>query len=156
MEEKERKEKSQAEERKKLLKQLNGYGGLWEEAEVEKKVATFSTEKDKKSALKVRFCFCQKVIGSKCHRSYFTMSSGGKMKPITVLVDNIRFVCRWSSVEPSSETESALKTTEKMTEKDLGIEGSRKRVKLVKEKGSAKKVKFLRIGECQLFLPHQI
>ena len=34
-----------------------------------------------------------------------------------------------------------MKTTEKITEKDLGIEGSRKRVKLVKEKGSAKKCK---------------
>ena len=41
MEEKERKEKSQAEEREKLLKQLNEYGGLWEDAEVEEKVATF-------------------------------------------------------------------------------------------------------------------
>ena len=77
MEEKERKEKSQAEEREKLLKQLNEYGGLWGEAEAEEKVAAFSTEKDRKSALKVQLCFCQKVIGSKCHRSYFAMSSGG-------------------------------------------------------------------------------
>ena len=50
---KDRKEKSQAEEREKLLKQLNEYGGLYEVAEVEEKVAAFSTEKDKKSALKV-------------------------------------------------------------------------------------------------------
>ena len=40
MERKERKETSQVEEREKLLKQLNEYGGLWEK------------EKDKKSALK--------------------------------------------------------------------------------------------------------
>ena len=65
MEEKERKEKSHAEEREKLLKQLNEYGGLWEDAEVEEKVATFLTEKEKKSALKVQLCFRQKVIGSK-------------------------------------------------------------------------------------------
>ena len=65
MEEKDRKEKSQAEEREKLLKQLNEYGGLWEDAEVEEKVATFLTEKEKKSALKVQLCFRQKVIGSK-------------------------------------------------------------------------------------------
>ena len=117
---------------------------MWEDAEVEEKVATFLTEKEKKSALKVQLCLRQKVIGSKCHRSYFTMSSGGKMKPITVLIDNLRFVCPWSSGEPSSETESdysqpslinpaipknqkesyketALKTTEKMTEKDMEI-----------------------------------
>ena len=173
MEEKERKEKSQAEEREKLLKQLNEYGGLWEDAEVEEKVATFLTEKEKKSALKVQLCFRQKVIGSKCHRSYFTMSSGGKMKPITLLIDNLRFVCRWSSGEPSSETESdysqpslinpailknqkesyketALKTTEKMTEKDMEIEGSRKRVKLVKEKGSAKKSKISKTKDRQV------
>ena len=89
------------------------------------------------------------------------MSSGGKMKPITVVIDNLRFVHHWSSGEPSSETESdfsqpylfdlailknqkepyretALKTTEKMTEIDLEIDGSRMRVKLVTEKGSAK------------------
>ena len=127
-------------------------------------------EKDKKSALKVQLCFRQKFIGSKCHRSYFTMSSGGKMKPITVLADNLRFVYHWSSGEPSSEIESdysqaclinppilqnqkesyketALKRTEKMTEKDLGIQGSRKRVKLVKDKGSPKKKKKCKISK---------
>ena len=35
--EKEKKEKSQAEEREKLLTQLNEYGDLWEETEVEEK-----------------------------------------------------------------------------------------------------------------------
>ena len=108
------------------------------------------------------------------------MSSGGKMKPITALIDNLRFVHHWSSGEPSSETESdfsqpsltdpailknqkesyketALKTTEKMTEKDLEIDGSRMRVKLVTEKGSAKKVRFPgpRIDKFQLFPLHQ-
>ena len=34
------------------------------------------------------------------------MSSGGKMKPITVLIYNLRFVRHWSSGEPSLETES--------------------------------------------------
>ena len=70
------------------------------------------------------------------------------MKPITVPVDNLKFVCHWSSGESSSEIENdysqpslidpaipknqrksyketALKTAEKVTEKDLGIEGSR-------------------------------
>ena len=95
------------------------------------------------------------------------------MKPITVLIDNLRFVCRWSSGEPSSETESdysqpslinpailknqkesqketALKTTEKMTEKDLEIDGSRKRVKLVTEKGSAKRSKISKTKDRQV------
>ena len=86
MEEKERKEKSRAEEREKNLKQLNEYGSLCEDAEVEIKVAAFSTKKDKKSAVKVQLCFRQKVIESKCHRSYFTMASGGKMKPMQYLL----------------------------------------------------------------------
>ena len=35
------------------------------------------------------------------------MSSGGKIKPITVAVDNLRFVSCWSSGETSSsETET--------------------------------------------------
>ena len=53
MEEKERKEKSQVEERENLQKQLIKYGGLWEEAEVEEKVVVVSKEKDKKYVLKV-------------------------------------------------------------------------------------------------------
>ena len=56
MEEKERKEKFQAEEREKLLKELNEYGGLWDDAEIEEEVAAFSTEKDKKFVLKVQLC----------------------------------------------------------------------------------------------------
>ena len=75
------------------------------------------------------------------------MSSGGKIKPITVAVDNLSFVSRCSSGEPSSsETETdysqpslinpailknqkesykeiALKTTKMMTDKVLGIDG---------------------------------
>ena len=58
-----------------------------EETKVKEKIADFSTEKDTKSALKVQLYFCQKIIGS------FTMPSGGKMKPITVFVDNLRSVC---------------------------------------------------------------
>ena len=53
MEEKERKEKSQVEERENLQKQLIKYGALWEEAEVEEKVVVVSKEKDKKYVLKV-------------------------------------------------------------------------------------------------------
>ena len=45
MEEKERKEKSHAEEREKLLKQLNKYGGLWEDAKVEEKLQLFQRKK---------------------------------------------------------------------------------------------------------------
>ena len=86
------------------------------------------------------------------------------MKPITVFVDNLRFVCRWSSGEPYSfkndtdcsqpflintailknkrelYKETALKT-EKMTGKYLGIDSSRKQGKLLNEKDSAKKKK---------------
>ena len=145
-----------------------------EETEVEEKVAAFSTEKYKKSALKVQLYLHQKVIES------FTMSSGSKIKPVTVLVGNLKLTCCWSSGKSSSsETETdysqpslinpailknqkqsyketALKIIEKMTEKFLGVEDSRKRVKLFKGKGSGKKVNFLRIDESQLFLPHQI
>ena len=35
---------------------LNEYGGLWEDAEIEEKVAAFSTEKDKKFIFKVQLC----------------------------------------------------------------------------------------------------
>ena len=47
--EKERKEESQTEERKKKnLKQLNDYDGLWEKTEVLEKFTTFSIEKRQK------------------------------------------------------------------------------------------------------------
>ena len=104
------------------------------------------------------------------------------MKPVTVLVDNLRFLCHqnpgeWSPSKTATDysqhswinptilknqkdsyEKTALKTTEKMTDKDLGIEGSRKWIKLVNEKGSGKRVEFLRVDKCQveLVLSHLI
>ena len=46
--EKERKEESQTKKRKKNLKQVNDYDGLWEKTEVVEKVTTFLIEKRQK------------------------------------------------------------------------------------------------------------
>ena len=96
MEEKQQKEKLLALEKEKLLKQLNDFGGLWGSTDVEKRLQMFSTEKEKRFALKVQFNFCQKVLGIKCKRSLFAMSSGGKGKSLKEQVRNFKEIISWN------------------------------------------------------------
>ena len=119
---------------------------MWQECEVEARCQAIAGEKNKRLALKIQLHFRQKVTGAKCNRSYFTMSSSGKIKSIEELVSNLKCVIRWSSSTQSGSDddfafskpfiinphllgkqkdiykEMALKTSEKLEEK-----GSRKR-----------------------------
>ena len=61
------------------------------------KLRKLSSEKEKRLALKIQLTFQQKVIGVKCARTYFTMSSGGVMKPISKLLENLKHVITWNS-----------------------------------------------------------
>ena len=69
MEEKEKK-KRDADEKERLLRQLQEHGGLWDLEMVEVKVKNIPNEKDKKLALKIQLNFRQKVIGVKCEKSF--------------------------------------------------------------------------------------
>ena len=40
--------------------------------------------------LKIKLNFRQKAIGAKCERSVFTLSSGGKMEPVSELKRNLK------------------------------------------------------------------
>ena len=82
IEEKYRKEKLPVSEKEKLLKQFNECGELWGILEVEARVENFKTEKEKRMALKIQWNFHQKVLGMKCCRSLFAVTSGGKVKDI--------------------------------------------------------------------------
>ena len=53
MEEKERKEKRDAEEKERLLRELDDFGGLWDIDMVDTKLSNFSSDKEKKIALKI-------------------------------------------------------------------------------------------------------
>ena len=50
------------------------------------------SEKGQRLALKIQLNLCQKVIGVKCARTYFIMSSGGVMRPISRLLENLKHV----------------------------------------------------------------
>ena len=97
MEQKQKKEKRDAEERKRLLRQLDNFGGLWDLDVVDAKLSKLSSEKEKSLALKIQLSFWQKVIGLKCSRTYFTILSGGVMKPISRLLENLKHVRTWNS-----------------------------------------------------------
>ena len=103
MEEKERKEKRVAEEKERLLRELDDFGGLWDIDMVDTKLSNFSSDKEKRIALKIQLNFRQKVIGVKCGKRFFTLSSGGKIKPISEIRDNLAHVTKWNSnVQPEN------------------------------------------------------
>ena len=103
MEEKERKEKRVAEEKERLLRELDDFGGLWDIDMVDTKLSNFSSDKEKRIALKIQLNFWQKVIGVKCGKRFFTLSSGGKIKPISEIRDNLAHVIKWNSnVQPEN------------------------------------------------------
>ena len=97
MEQKEKKEKRDAEERERLLRQLDNFGGLWDLDVVDAKLSKRSNEKEKSLTMKIQLSFWQKVIWVKCARTYLTMSSGGVMKPISKILENLKHVITWNS-----------------------------------------------------------
>ena len=102
MEQKEKKEKRDAEERERLLRQLDDFGGLWDLDVVDAKLSKFSSDKEQRLALKIQLSFWQKIIGVKCARTYFTLSSGGVMKPISRLLENLKHVTIWITETPDT------------------------------------------------------
>ena len=103
MEQKEKKQKRDAEERERLLRQLDYFGELWDLDVVDAKLSKLSSEKEQRLALKIQLTFCQKIIGVKCARTYFTLSSGGVMKPISKLLENLKHVVTWNSETPDTD-----------------------------------------------------
>ena len=103
MEEKEKKQKRDAEEKERLLRELDNFGGLWGIDMVDTKLSNFSSDKEKRIALKIQLNFRQKVIGVKCGKRFFTLSSGGKIKPISEIRDNLIHVIKWNlNLQPES------------------------------------------------------
>ena len=105
MEQKEKKEKRDAEEKERLLRQLVDFGGLWHLDVVDTKLSKLSSENEKRLALKIQLTFWQKVIGVKCAKTYFTMSSSGVMKSISKLLENLKHVITWNSDTPDTDVD---------------------------------------------------
>ena len=64
---------------------------------VDTKLSSFSSEKEKRIALKIQLNFRQKVIGVKCCKRFFTLSPSGKMKLLSESRDNLVHVIKWNS-----------------------------------------------------------
>ena len=82
MEEKQRKEKLLSTKKEKLVKQINEFGGLWDLNDISIKLKKFQTQKDKTLALKVQLNFRQKILGVRCNRSFFAVTSRRKAKDL--------------------------------------------------------------------------
>ena len=63
MEQKEKKQKSDTDEKERLLRQLDDFGGLWHLDVVDTKISKLSIEKEKRLALKIQLAFWKKIIG---------------------------------------------------------------------------------------------
>ena len=57
MEEKERKEERDAEEKERLMRELDDFGGLWDTDMTDTKLSNFSSDKEKRIALKIQLNF---------------------------------------------------------------------------------------------------
>ena len=110
IEEKCKKEKLLVSEKEKLLKQINECGRFWGISEVEEKVENFKTGKEKRMALKIQLNFHQKVVGVKCYRLLFVITSGGKVKEICKLIKNLKEVISWSKDTNSNSNEKFFNT----------------------------------------------
>ena len=89
------------------MKQLNDFWGLWGSTDLEKRLQMFFTDKEKKFAVKVQFKFCQKVLGIKCKRSSFAMSSAGKGKSLKELLKNFKEIVSWNK-ERNNDKENTV------------------------------------------------
>ena len=76
---------------------------------VDAKLTKFSSEKEHRLALKIQLNFQQKVIGVKCARTYFTLSSDGVLKPISKLLENLKHVITWNSDTPDTDDDDFSK-----------------------------------------------
>ena len=82
MEEKQRKEKLLSTKKEKLVKQIKKFGWLWDLNDISIKLKKFQTQKDKTLALKVQLNFRQKILGVRCNRSFFAVTSRRKAKDL--------------------------------------------------------------------------
>ena len=96
VEEKERKAKDAA-TKERLVGQISEFGGLWDELSVHKNLKVMKSEKEKRLALKIQLNFRNKVLGVKCDKSLFFMSSGGKIKSVDELALNLCKVINWTA-----------------------------------------------------------
>ena len=67
-------------EKERLTEQISHHGGLWLEEDISVELAKLKTDPAKWLALKIQLNFRNKVIETKCDKSLFYMSSGGKNK----------------------------------------------------------------------------
>ena len=56
-----------------MLRELDDFGGLGDINMVDTKHGKFSSDKEKRIALKIQLNFWQKVIGVKCGKRFFTL-----------------------------------------------------------------------------------
>ena len=59
-------------------------------------LAKLKTDPEKRLALKLQLNFRNEVLESKCDKSLFYMSSGGKIRPVYELVENVIKVINWT------------------------------------------------------------
>ena len=104
---KKEREQEQLLQKENLSLQLSKYGGLWaSEEDVVKNLQLLKTEGEKRLALKVQLNFRGKVLLTKCEKSLFHLSSGGKMKPVNEIRDNLFKIIKWNIPEDTNKVDN--------------------------------------------------
>ena len=98
MKKKKQKEMEQLQEREGLTIQINKYGGLWtNHRDVKQVLDTLNGAEEKRLALKIQLNFRSKVLTTKCDKSLFYMSSGGKLKSVDEIAKHLVKIITWAS-----------------------------------------------------------
>ncbi|XP_066935310.1 reticulocyte-binding protein 2-like [Clytia hemisphaerica] len=106
-EERKQKEVNLVLEKERLAIEIESHGGLWSnEEKVSSALESMNTIKEKREAIKCQLDFRRKVLGINCDKSLFHMSTGGKLKAITELQQNLVEVINWKEPEISTTEES--------------------------------------------------
>ena len=82
--------------KERLTEQITHYGDFWLEQNISVELAKLKTDPEKRLALKLQLNFRNEVLESKCDKSLFYMSSGGKIRPVYELVENVIKVINWT------------------------------------------------------------
>ena len=103
IEKKQIKDQAKCLEKEHLTEQIAKVGGLWKE-NLENHLSEFKNENQCRLALKLQLNFRNKVLGVNCDKKLFHLSSGGKLKSVEELTNNLKEVISWNSIPENHDT----------------------------------------------------
>ena len=98
-------------EKERLAEQVEEQGGLWSnESQIDAFLEKLKSDKQKRQALKCQLDFRKKVLGVKCEKSLFYLSSNNKNKSVQEIKNNLLKVIFWKIPEIAEKITQSFDT----------------------------------------------